>query len=315
MLAENIQSTASRPDTPLARQIADAIAEKGYVVNVNVGRSHFKVDVAVSRQESPDAYVLGILLDGESYRDTQTTRDREIVQPSVLEGLGWRVMRVWSVDWLNNPQRVIDRVMEQLETAPVKQETAAPVKFDISKEKVIEKPSFAREYQELKLSPEEAKAMTSRKLIQAIVHQEQPITLKTLCRRICTLRGDARVTSFVQDTTRDYVSQKFFLENDREGKVIWESEKDRDDYRWYRPAAGREISEVSMREIRNAVIEAVTEQFSISADALSLIVSKKLGFMRRGAKVDNAINEAFSQLVKEGVITDTDGSLSANLNP
>ena len=314
VLAENIQSTASRPDTPLARQIADAIAEKGYVVNVNVGRSHFKVDVAVSRQESPDAYVLGILLDGESYRDTQTTRDREIVQPSVLEGLGWRVMRVWSVDWLNNPQRVIDRVMEQLETAPVKQETAAPVKFDISKEKVIEKPSFAREYQELKLSPEEAKAMTSRKLIQAIVHQEQPITLKTLCRRICTLRGDARVTSFVQDTTRDYVSQKFFLENDREGKVIWESEKDRDDYRWYRPAAGREISEVSMREIRNAVIEAVTEQFSISADALSLIVSKKLGFMRRGAKVDNAINEAFSQLVKEGVITDTDGSLSANLN-
>lgn len=314
VLAENIQSTASRPDTPLARQIADAIAEKGYVVNVNVGRSHFKVDVAVSRQESPDAYVLGILLDGESYRDTQTTRDREIVQPSVLEGLGWRVMRVWSVDWLNNPQRVIDRVMEQLQAAPVKQETAPPVKFDISKEKVIEKPSFAREYQELKLSPEEAKAMTSRKLIQAIVHQEQPITLKTLCRRICTLRGDARVTSFVQDTTRDYVSQKFFLENDREGKVIWESEKDRDDYRWYRPAAGREISEVSMREIRNAVIEAVTEQFSISADALSLIVSKKLGFMRRGAKVDNAINEAFSQLVKEGVITDTDGSLSANLN-
>lgn len=314
VLAENIQSTASRPDTPLARQIADAIAEKGYVVNVNVGRSHFKVDVAVSRQESPDAYVLGILLDGESYRDTQTTRDREIVQPSVLEGLGWRVMRVWSVDWLNNPQRVIDRVMEQLQAAPVKQETAAPVKFDISKEKVIEKPSFAREYQELKLSPEEAKAMTSRKLIQAIVHQEQPITLKTLCRRICTLRGDARVTSFVQDTTRDYVSQKFFLENDREGKVIWESEKDRDDYRWYRPAAGREISEVPMREIRNAVIEAVTEQFSISADALSLIVSKKLGFMRRGAKVDNAINEAFSQLVKEGVITDTDGSLSANLN-
>ena len=314
VLAENIQSTASRPDTPLARQIADAIAEKGYVVNVNVGRSHFKVDVAVSRQESPDAYVLGILLDGESYRDTQTTRDREIVQPSVLEGLGWRVMRIWSVDWLNNPQRVIDRVMEQLQAAPVKQETATPVKFDISKEKVIEKPSFAREYQELKLSPEEAKAMTSRKLIQAIVHQEQPITLKTLCRRICTLRGDARVTSFVQDTTRDYVSQKFFLENDREGKVIWESEKDRDDYRWYRPAAGREISEVSMREIRNAVIEAVTEQFSISADALSLIVSKKLGFMRRGAKVDNAINEAFSQLVKEGVITDTDGSLSANLN-
>lgn len=65
-----------------------------------------------------------------------------------------------------------------------------------------------------------------------------------------------------------------------------------------------------MREIRNAVIEAVTEQFSISSDALSLIVSKKLGFIRRGSKVDTAIQEAFSQLVSEGVITNSGGSLS-----
>lgn len=310
VLAENIQSTIPRADTSLARQIADAIAAKGYVVNVNVGRSHFKVDVAVSRKESPDTYVLGILLDGESYRDTQTTRDREIVQPSVLEGLGWRVMRVWSVDWLNNPQRVIDRVMEQLQAAPVKTASTPPAQFDISHEKVIEKPSFARPYQELELPPADAKKMTTRQLIQAIVHQEQPITLKTLCRRICALKGDSRVTTILQDTTRDYVSQKYFLENDRESKVVWESEKARDEYCWYRQASGRDIAELPMREIRNAVIEAVTEQFSISSDALSLIVSKKLGFIRRGSKVDTAIQEAFSQLVSEGVITNSGGSLS-----
>ena len=68
-----------------------------------------------------------------------------------------------------------------------------------------------------------------------------------------------------------------------------------------------------MREIKNAVTEAVTEQFSISAAALTLIVAKKLGYSRRGPKVDAAINEAVAQLQKENKLTETNGSLSPNV--
>ena len=50
--------------------------------------------------------------------------------------LGWKIMRVWSVDWINNPERVIariEKVLQQngkLEKAFVKNTT-----FDVTKEK------------------------------------------------------------------------------------------------------------------------------------------------------------------------------------
>jgi hypothetical protein len=48
---------------------------------------------------NPDSYLLGILLDGESYGQAKSTRDREIAQLKVLSGLGWTIHRIWSMDW------------------------------------------------------------------------------------------------------------------------------------------------------------------------------------------------------------------------
>ena len=57
----------------------------------------------------------GILLDGRSYRMAGTTRDREIAQPEVLEGLGWKVTRVWAIDWWEDSDAVVDGVRRFLE--------------------------------------------------------------------------------------------------------------------------------------------------------------------------------------------------------
>jgi len=115
VLVETGNTGVNGSDTAVAQEIAKAITEKGYPAKVNVGRSQFKINVAVSMPDNPDTYVMGVLLDGEGYYNTVMTRDREICQPSVLEGLGWTVMRVWAVDWLNSPNRVISRILEKLE--------------------------------------------------------------------------------------------------------------------------------------------------------------------------------------------------------
>lgn len=94
--------------------IAEQLRARGYQVDTYVGRSSFRVDLAVVNPEAPEQYLLGILCDGKSYYATPTARDREIVQPSVLKGLGWDVVRVWSVDWLENPEAVIERLTQKL---------------------------------------------------------------------------------------------------------------------------------------------------------------------------------------------------------
>lgn len=101
----------------MINQICEALQSKGYIAERAVGRSNFKVDIAVAMPEQPDAYILGILCDGRNYYETKTTRDREIVQPSVLKMLHWHVMRVYSLDWYDNPERTLTQILDELQHA------------------------------------------------------------------------------------------------------------------------------------------------------------------------------------------------------
>lgn len=64
--------------------------------------------------QNPEAYLLGILLDGDSYRQSSNTKDREISQISILNGLGWKIHRVWTMDWWDNSEREISRLLQVL---------------------------------------------------------------------------------------------------------------------------------------------------------------------------------------------------------
>lgn len=55
------------------------------------------------------------------YHAGLTVRDRDRIRQDVLEGLGWRIYRVWSTDWFNDNQRETERLLrwldEQLQAA------------------------------------------------------------------------------------------------------------------------------------------------------------------------------------------------------
>ena len=43
--------------------------------------------------------------------------DREIVQPSVLKSLDWRIKRVWTLDWFERPDHVIENILNEMNCA------------------------------------------------------------------------------------------------------------------------------------------------------------------------------------------------------
>ena len=55
----------------------------------------------------------GIATDGYSYASANTARDRDVLRHSVLHLLGWRLLRMWAIDWWRNPESCVDA----LETA------------------------------------------------------------------------------------------------------------------------------------------------------------------------------------------------------
>lgn len=96
-------------------QICKAIKERGYDIKTDVGHSDFKIDIAVINPDNPEEYLLGVLLDGDSYHLAKNTRDREVAQESVLRSLGWELWRIWTMDWWDDKHREINNVLEQIE--------------------------------------------------------------------------------------------------------------------------------------------------------------------------------------------------------
>lgn len=279
-------------DSILAEQIATELKKRGYIVATNIGRSQFKVDVAICDENKADTYRLGILLDGEGYRDTHTTRDREVVQPSVLSALNWQVMRVWSVDWFNNKERVIERIIERLSSESETEHKSQIKSFDISQEKLEECSLNAREYICYNTNKAEAISLSDETLMKNIISTEQPITFMLLCRRICSLRGSGRVTPTLQRTLSMY--EPYFYK-DVNG-VMWLSKSDSYNYQIYRPNSNRDIIDIPQIELLNAIKESLLEQVAVDEDSLTLIAAKKLGFTRRGTNVETAFKKALEVL-------------------
>ncbi|MBO4548579.1 MAG: DUF3320 domain-containing protein, partial [Abditibacteriota bacterium] len=99
----------------IMQNICKAVEEYGYRTATMVGHSDFHVDIAVVDPYEPSRYLLGIMLDGEGYRQTSNTRDREVSQLGVLRRLGWKLLRVWTIDWWDNRDREIARLKRALD--------------------------------------------------------------------------------------------------------------------------------------------------------------------------------------------------------
>ena len=96
-------------------QICDALKAAGYKCQKNIGSSNIKVDVAVINPFDEGEYLLGILLDGDSYKKAENTRDRELAQQARLESLGWKTYRIWTMDWWDSKKRETKNLLDFVE--------------------------------------------------------------------------------------------------------------------------------------------------------------------------------------------------------
>ena len=104
-------------DSPFQQEVARRLESLGYRVHQEVASGGKFVDIAIVDPEHPGRYIMGIECDGASYHSSRSARDRDRLREQVLEGLGWKLHRVWSTDWFNNPDRELRRTVEAIENA------------------------------------------------------------------------------------------------------------------------------------------------------------------------------------------------------
>ena len=327
-------STTEHEHHILVDQISDAIEQMGYHVTTAVGRSSFKVDIAVSTVDEPYRYILGILCDGRNYYETKTTRDREIVQPTVLQMLQWRTMRVYSIDWYENNDRTLRQILDQLkaaEKAPPVYYEEPKVSFTFSADSLkTQRTAIAPKRGEMRMPYTEADVKQlpinkanylprhtyNKVIMQKILEVEQPVTDLLMARRLSRILGFTQLNSNVKKAVELY-SQQFYCEPMvlQRGNAIWLSETDAKNYRHYRAPSARPILEIPDAEIANVILEVVSEEFSLPRTSVPKLTIKKLGFTATGPKMTELILAILDNLEKQGVVKNNNGAITLSEYP
>lgn len=94
-------------DSVFENQVYDALSEKGYQVDTQVGIGGYSIDLAIKKD---GRYILGIECDGRLYHSSKSARERDYHRQKYLESRGWRIHRIWSTNWWKNPKQEILKI-------------------------------------------------------------------------------------------------------------------------------------------------------------------------------------------------------------
>ncbi len=110
-ISRSVVETQGICESPFEEEVAEALIRRGLEPVSQVGCGGYRIDLALKHPGYPGLYCLGIECDGATYHSSKTARDRDRIRQSILESLGWRICRVWSTDWVRNPEIQIQRIL------------------------------------------------------------------------------------------------------------------------------------------------------------------------------------------------------------
>jgi predicted DNA-binding WGR domain protein len=98
----------------VVEQLAAALRARGYQVDLYVGQSSFRCDLAV-RRAGERTYCAGILVDTEAYYQQSDILERDVMRPKLLESFGWKVKHVFAKDWYHSSSAVLEATVRFIE--------------------------------------------------------------------------------------------------------------------------------------------------------------------------------------------------------
>lgn len=312
--------------------VASKLRERGYQVKTKIGCSGFRVDVGVVDPDNSSRYLLGILCDGENYRAAKTARDREIVQSSVLKMLGWNICKVWTMDWWENSQKVIDRIEGELEKARCsKSEIPASVSLPVPvlnqgqkagllcsaqpclvnvPEQVIREGVKSVESEIYETASLVSVNLSSwdfmmprrepriRKQLDEIMHTEAPISRSLLSNRIFSAYGILRKTARLIAWMDDILSRTPYYKQEVDGLTFyWNTKEEAEAYTKFRIDSKREVADLPPREVANAALSILEQQIALPLTDLMKITAQLLGYARFGLNVETAMRRGVQMLL------------------
>jgi very-short-patch-repair endonuclease len=333
--AETSLGSEDEFDSPLESEICAELRRRGYTVHTQVGCSGYRIDLAVVHPDQPGRYWVGIECDGRHYHSARTARDRDRLRQSVLEDLGWRLLRVWSSDWWEERERELTRICVRIEaaraeaTSPVTSPTVAPadeptrdVEADLAQGQDRPKPG-APEYRAFSTQVagsqqdfyDDGRRRAVGRLLLEVVEAEGPILLELAAQRVAQAFGFARTRRPAVERI-DTLAQHQGIPRTVHGTrvFLWPQSISPSEWRAFRvPGPGmsdaRTADELPPEEIANAVAALLTANGICPLRDLMRSLARTFGFKALGNKVASHLEEGVGLLVGTGRARVTDAGM------
>ncbi|MDR1906175.1 MAG: DUF3320 domain-containing protein, partial [Clostridiales bacterium] len=284
--------------------IAKDLEKLGYECKYNVGVSGFRIDAAVVDPKNKKKFILAVMSDGRTAKESKTARDRNVLQQYILKRLGWNVLRIWSLNYFANPKREIKKIKDYIEKLLSKQSGIGDDKKLISK--------LVKNYKQANLKSETAdaeyfldennkKAVLQK--INALINVEEPIALKSAVKKILNSYSIQRVApkaaKAVEDIIRNagliiekYADTEFVRKTPLKFNILRSDDSENK----------RAPSEIPVNEYVAVVIAIVEDVISIYRSDLIDAMSALMDINKRSQEFVSAVNFAIDYADAQGLI-------------
>ena len=126
IISDTLVRESGEPENDFERAIMNAIKQRGYEVDAQIGCLNYRIDLAIKDPRDTSRYLLAVECDGATYHSGYSARVHDRLRQQVLEGLGWNVFRIWSSDWWRAPEQkleLLDETIEELLSNTEKEES------------------------------------------------------------------------------------------------------------------------------------------------------------------------------------------------
>ncbi len=334
-LAEQSSPTGLEPDSPFEVAVLRMLRDRDWTVHPQVGCSGYRVDIGVVDPRAPGRYLVGIECDGATYHSGATARDRDRLRQHVLEGLGWRIHRIWSTDWWMNPEREMAALTAKLHALLESEEESGPEEpptaiSDIELEAVQSTPPeqtlaqrghagdpeprnlSLRVFAPAKLPGGDSASFYEHNSSSALADQlrlaidtEGPLPEMTLFRRVTRAWGLERTGSRIVERLRELIPKGAVSTQEGSTVFYWPTGSEPDSWNEVRtcdtdPMSRRHIDDVCLQEIGSLAMHVLNTAGASPRADLARSVCRLIGMARTTAESEARVDHAIDRLVGHG---------------
>ncbi len=306
-------------DSPFQRAVATKLRSRGYDIHEEVATGGKFIDLAVVDPEQPGRYILGIECDGASYHSSRWARDRDRLREQHLRNLGWSLYRIWSTDWLHNPERELNRAVEAIEQAKTAIPTARQMQNKnrphigrddggvVASALTAQRYELAQPYVDIRdYELHEVPGSFLFGPITEIVRVEGPVHVSEVRRRIADAVGVARIGHRIRQNLDwaigNAVRRGMIL---KRGGFLWSTEMDVPVVRDRGAVQGKRIEMVAPEEIAQALKVIVQHSYGMDRKEAAIGAARVLGFRSVSKNTENRTLEVLGVLIESGDLVTT----------